>query len=153
MRSIMKKRTQTGTVMAELAIGCLLTVTMGLFALDLGSAMLCYGINERACRDAARAAAQGTTPAEAENLAKKIVQSFAVAGGLITAPEVTGVNYVDFGGNPPDGTCPFVTVTTRSTARPIAPLSMFGKPVAGGAFPIAKTYTFPIVRLTVKTPT
>jgi hypothetical protein len=145
-----KSRGQKGTVLAELAIGCMVTVTIALFALDIGTAMVCYGVNDRACRDAARAAAQGTNATEATNLAKKIVGTYTIAGGLVTAPEVVGVEYVDFGGAPPDGVSPYVTVTTRSTAKPIAPLSMFGKPVAGENFPLRKTYTFPIVRLTVK---
>lgn len=145
-----RARSSKGTALAELALGCLLTVTLALFALDIGTAMISYSVTDRACRDAARAAAQGTNAGEATNLANKIVQNFAVGGGLISAPRVVSVQYNDFGGAPPDGVSPTVTVTTQCKARAIAPLSIFGKTVGGGSFPLTKTYTFPIVRLTVK---
>ena len=143
------QRNQRGTILAELAIGCLVTVSVAMFGLDIGTAMVCYGQNDRACRDAARAAAQGSTQAEAQNLATSIVKTFANPSGLITSPQVVSVQYTDFNGTPPDGVSPFVTVTTRSTARPIAPFSLFGRNVINGTFPLRKTYTFPIVKLNV----
>lgn len=142
-------RNPQGTVLAELSIGCLVAVSIAMFGLDIGTAMVCYGQNDRACRDAARAAAQGSTQLEAQNLANSIVKTFANPSGLITSPKVVSVQYSDFNGTPPDGVSPFVTVTTVSTAKPIAPFSLFGKNVINGTFPLRKTYTFPIVRLNV----
>ncbi len=143
-------RNRTGTVFAELAIGCLVCISMSLFALDIGTAMASYSVNDRACRDAARAAAEGSNVTEATNLANRIVQSFASTSPLITSPKVAGVVYKDFGGNPPDGQSPYVTVTCRATARPIAPLKILGLKVIDETFPLVKTYTFPIVKLDVK---
>lgn len=143
-------RNEKGSVLAEISVACLIVVFVALFAMDIGIAMVSYGLNDRACRDAARAAAQGASRSEATALANRIVLSFAGPGNLITAPRVLGVDYQDFGGNaPPAGQTAFVTVTTQSTARPISPLNIFGSKTVGDSFPLRKTYTFPIVKLTV----
>jgi len=144
-----KIRSNKGTGLAELALGMISVIIIAFFALDIGTAMVSYGVNDRACRDAVRAAAQGQNATEATKLAKQIVKTYETGSGLISKPEVLSVNYNDFAGSPPDGVSPFVTVTTRVTARAVAPLNVFGKPMAGGTFPLTKTYTFPIVKLTV----
>lgn len=143
-------RNERGTVFAELAIGCMIMIGIAMFALDIGTAMMCFGTNDRACRDAARAAAQGSNAAEANNLARRIVQNFNSQSNLVTSPQVVSVVYNDFNGTPPDGVSPFVLVTTRATARAVAPWGL-GKTAIGGTFPLTKTYCFPIVKLTVKT--
>lgn len=145
----MVRRNAKGSSLAEVAIASIILIVMALFALNIGTALVCFGLNDRACRDAARAAAQGQTKIEAENLAKQILQSYKQNGTLATTPILLGVKYTDFDGNPPDGTSPFVTVTTRMTAHSMTPLSLFGSPIVGKKFPLTKTYTFPIVKLKV----
>lgn len=147
-----RRRSNRGTLVAEMAFGCLITVFIVLFALDIAGAMMCYGVNDRACRDAARAAAQGSTPAEATELANGILTSYRTnAGPLNSTPVLVTIVYNDFGGNPPEGVSPFVTVTTRSVARPIAPFHIGSSQLIGSSIPLVKTYTFPIVKLTVPT--
>lgn len=145
------RRRARGTVMGEVAIGCILMIGIAMFAVDIGCAMVGFGLNDRACRDAARAAAQGSSATEAKTLANDIVKSYATNSPLLSAPQVVSVTYTDFGGTPADGVSPFVTVTTRATARPLAPFSLFGAQVIASTFPVTKTYAFPIVKLTVKT--
>ena len=142
-------RNTKGTGMAEVAVASLILIGMALFALNIGTAMMSYGVNDRACRDAARAAAQGSNSTEANNLASQILKSYSQNGTLLSNPSLVSVNYQDFGGNPPDGVSPFVTVTTRATARSIAPFSLFGSEIVRASFPVTKTYTFPIVKLNV----
>jgi Flp pilus assembly protein TadG len=143
-------RRSSGSAMVELAAGSILIICVALFALDIGTAMVCFGVNDRACRDAARAAAQGSTATEAKTLANSIVQTFQTNSALISSPQVVNVTYNDFNGTPPAGVSPFVTVTTTATARPIAPFNIFGAQAIAKSFPVRKTYAFPIVKLTVK---
>ncbi len=144
-----KNRNCKGTGLAEIAMASLIMIGMALFALNIGAAMISYGVNDRACRDAARAAAQGGSSVEAQNLASKILQSYAQNGNLLRTPSLLGVKYNDFNGTPPEGVSPFVTVTTTMNARSIAPFSLFGAEIVKASFPVSKTYTFPIVKLTV----
>lgn len=142
-------RNRRGTGLAELAMaGCIL-IGMALFALDIGVAMMTFNLNDRACRDAARAAAQASDATEAENLAKQIIKSYPHVGVLATNTQVLGVKYVDFNGNPPANESPFVAVTTRTDCRTIAPLRIFGAEMVKAKFPVVKTYVFPIVKLKV----
>ena len=140
-----------GSISLEIAAGALVTLGLVALALNVSFAMLAYGANDRACRDAARAAAQQNTAADARNAAKLIVAGFSRANSLLGAITVSDVVYNDFKGNPPADQSPYVTVTTRSTVSMPAPIEFFGQQVFGTTIPVAKTYTFPIVRLSVNT--
>jgi Flp pilus assembly protein TadG len=142
-------RNQKGSGLAEMAVASLILIFMALFTLDIGTAVMCFNVNDRACRDAARAAAQGSDKTEAENLARQIIKSYPQFGPLAKNITVTGVNYVDFNGNPPSGQSPYVAVTTKMDCHSIAPLSVFGVEAIKAQFPVTKTYTFPIVKLKV----
>lgn len=144
-----KVRNRKGTGLAEVAIASLVLIGMALFALDIGAAMMCFNVNDRACRDAARAAAQGQDVGEATNLAKQIIKSYPQFGPLAANITVIGVKYVDFNGTPPNGESPYVSVTTRMNCRAVAPLRLFGQEAIKASFPVQKTYTFPIVKLKV----
>jgi hypothetical protein len=144
-----RARNQKGSGLAEMAVASLILIGMALFALDIGTAMMCFNVNDRACRDAARAAAQGSDANEAKNLAKQIIKSYPQFGMLARNITVVGVNYVDFNGTPPSGQSPFVSVTTKMDCNTIAPLSVFGVEAIKAKFPVTKTYTFPIVKLKV----
>lgn len=138
-----------GSAALELAIGSLITITVVAFALNTCFAMLAYGINDRACRDAARAAAQGGTQLEAFNMAKTAVKSYNSTTGMLSAIAVSSFQYNDFAGNPPENVSPFVTVVTSGSVQLPAVLKVFGKNIFNPSIPIKKSYTFPIVRLTV----
>jgi Flp pilus assembly protein TadG len=145
----MTKRSERGAGLAELAVAGMILIGMALFALDIGVAMMTFNLNDRACRDAARAAAQGSDSNEATNLAKQIIKSYPHVGLLATNTQVLGVKYVDFNGNPPANESPYVAVTTRTDCHTIAPVSIFGAEMIKARFPVTKTYVFPIVKLKV----
>ena len=135
--------------MIDLSIACMMLIGFSVLALDAGGAIMAFGMTDRACRDAARAAAQGSSPSEARQLANAIIRTYATSSGVLSSPRIDNVTYTDFGGHPPEGSSPFVTVTTSANARVLAPLSFFGADVLSGSFPMRKTYTFPIVKLDV----
>ncbi len=154
MKTAFSKRNRTtrsakGLVAAEIAIAGLIAIGVVALALNINFAMMSYGTNARACRDAARAAAQGSSQQEATQLANTIVKTFNSTNNLLSPITVTNVTYTDFGGSPAPGVCPFVTVTTKSSATMPVPIEFFGKDVFATVIPVQKTYTFPIVRLTV----
>lgn len=142
-------RNNKGSVAFELAIGATITICIVAFALNICFAMISYGINDHACRDAARAAAQGANFTEANKAARAIVKTYNSNNGLTAPITVVSVSYVDFFGNTPVGLSPFVTVTTRTEATMPAPIEFMGKQIFGRTIPVQKQYTFPIVRLTV----
>ncbi len=142
-----------GTAFAELAVVGLIMTLVVAFVLDIAIALMAFSVVDRACRDAARAAAQGATRDEAQQLATAIANDHLSASPLVTAPIVTNVVYQDFGGNPSPSECPFVEVTTSATASVPAPLFMLGTN-GGGDRPLtlAKKYRFPIVKLKMPSP-
>lgn len=141
------QRSNKGTGMAEVALGTIIMTAMSIFSLDVGTVIYAYSNTDRACRDAARAAAQGTSAVEAMNLARAILKDHAVNSGLISAPRIKSLVYDDLGGNPPPGVSPTVTVTTTAIAKMPAPITLLGSNLGAGSFTVAKEYTFPIVKL------
>lgn len=139
-------RSSKGMASLELAAGSLIMIGIVAMALNICFAMLSYGINDRACRDAARAAAQGTTATEAAQLANSIVKTYNSNNGILSPISVTGVTYNDFGGNPTADVSPSVTVSTSCTSRLPAPIEFVGSKIFGDSVLLKKTYTFPIVR-------
>lgn len=141
------KRNRKGFALAEVAFGGIIMTALTIFCVDIGCLMLTYSNTDRAARDAARAAAQGTSKEEAESLAQAIVRGHEVASFLISPPQIKSVVYNDFGGNPPEGTSPIVSVTTIANAQIPAPVTLLGGSIGEGKFMVQKTYTFPIVKI------
>lgn len=139
-------RRQRGSSFVELAAGSITLVIMALFTLDISILMLTYSVNDRACRDAARAAATGGDKVTATKLANAILNTYALSSNLISQPVVDTIDYQDYHGKPPAGTCPFVTVTTKAKAKVIAP-ALFAAMIGDNGLDISKQYTFPIVQL------
>lgn len=144
-----RMRSARGVAALELAIGSLITIAVMAFVLNICFAMITFGVNDRACRDACRAAAQGANPNEALNMAKSAVAPYNTSPLVISNLQVTQVQYQDFGGNIPAGQSPFVTVSTQATTKLPAVLSVFGQDLFPASIPVRQSYTFPIVRLTV----
>lgn len=126
-----------------------------LFVFAVLSADICIVLfgayqNDRACRDAARSAAQGQDVAQSTKLANAALKAHAGDGYYFSDPVLdAAVVYNDFGGTPPPATSPFVKVATRTTARvPFSPLRFTSDAVFldGGAVTFKQSYTFPIVR-------
>lgn len=126
-----------------------LFVVIGIFCLDIGFVLMASQLNERACRDAARAAAQADNYLSSLQLAQAAVAGHKADGYFVTAPSVDAsqFTYQDFGGSAPSNVSPFVSVTTTTTVRIPAPVffmgASFGK---NGTMQFRKTYTFPIVK-------
>jgi Flp pilus assembly protein TadG len=140
---------ERGSSIIELAsILCLLTV-VALLCADIGMIALASSLNDQACRDAARAAAQGSNMDEALKMATASVKSHEADGYFITSPTIPegGLVYEDYGGRPPQDESPYVEVTTTSTVRVPAPIIFFGAKFGdGGTINFSRKYTFPIVR-------
>lgn len=129
-------------------IGSIMTM-LALFSLNIGLIALGSSLNDRACRDAARAAAQGTTANQALLLANAALRSHPADGFFVT-PSTLSANFVyqDYGGSPPPDTSPYVTVTTTNQVRIPAPFLFTGQGFGtNGMLTFSSTYTFPIVKV------
>jgi len=143
----MKRRPNNGGAILELSIIAVLLVVIALFCVDVLILALASGLNERACRDAARIAAQATNYSDSLSLAQTAVKCYQGDGYFVTSPSVDTSSFVynDFGGTPPVDTSPFVQVTTTSQVRIPAPIFVYGLNFGNGSMSFKKTYTFPIV--------
>ena len=146
----MKARNRaSGHTLIELSMLSVLFVVLAVLSLDIGYLLMGSELNDRACRDAARAAAQGDNYATALQLAQTAVIPHNGDGVFVSTPTVdpSVFTYQDFGGDPPPNTSPFVTVTTRTRIKVPAPIFFLGAEFgANGSMSFNKTYTFPIVK-------
>lgn len=121
-----------------------------ILGVDIGVIMLADSTNDRACRDAARAAAGASDSTTALKRAQTAVLAHAVNSIFLTNPSVDTQNfqYNDFQGNPPPDVSPYVEVATTITVNVPAPI-VFGKASfdpGKGKMVLRKAYTFPIVK-------
>lgn len=126
-----------------------LFVVMSVLCLDMGYVIMGSQVNDRACRDAARAAAEADNYATALKLAQAAVAPHKGDGYFVSSPTVdaSAFTYEDFGGDPPPNTSPFVSVTTNCDIRIPAPIFFLGANFgATGTMNFSKTYVFPIVK-------
>lgn len=152
---------QRGLAAVEIACGSLFMCVLLLLAIDVSVLMLGYEVNDKACRDACRAAAQQSSSAEAINAAQAILKTHQTDGSFVTQPVlVTGSNnfqYQDFGGNPLAGN-PTVTVTTECRVKTPVPLVFVGSNFGHDGswvndyWTFRKKYTFPIVTFSLQLP-
>lgn len=142
-----------GQVTIEVALLAVLIVIVALLTMDISVLLFGAGNNDRAAREAARAAAQGSSYSAALQLAQAAASSFAADGYFLTTPQVNTSSFVyqDYGGNVPPGGSPYVQVTTTCSARVPAPAFLFGLRIFNGdnaqftashAFPIVKTQLY-----------
>ncbi|HEY9682550.1 MAG TPA: hypothetical protein V6C86_13300 [Oculatellaceae cyanobacterium] len=143
-------RSQRGDLVIELGIGAFLFLIFSLTSFDLGLLVFCADLNDRACRDAARAAAQGSDITSATKLAKAALLAHSPAVAYMSPPMIQGaINYVDFGGHPPNSqTAPYVQVTTSTVSQiPAGPVQFLGaRFLPDGKATFVQTYTFPIIK-------
>jgi Flp pilus assembly protein TadG len=145
-------RQAKGNTILELATISGLLVVVALLCADIGIVSMGAAMNDQACRDACRAAAQASNMTEATNMARASLKAHTADGYFVTTPSITpgGLVYQDFGGNAPPDTSPYVEVSTRNTVRIPAPVLFFGAKFGqGGTMNFTKKYTFPIVRTTL----
>jgi hypothetical protein len=135
----------------ELTACAFLFTFFAILAVHVGITIFGAFLNDRACRDAARAAAQGKTPPQATLLAKAVLVSHKQSNSFLTSPTlVIPIVYQDFGGTPPNPqTSPYVQVTTTTTSTlPFLPLNFLTSQFTQDqSMTFSQTYTFPIVRV------
>jgi Flp pilus assembly protein TadG len=144
-------RSSQGTISIEVAIVSIFLVIFALIGADAGFSLYGADVNDRACRDAARAAAQTSNLTNAINKVNAILLAHQRACPFITGPVVDNVVYQDYSATPqPANSSPFVTVTTHTKINvPFSPLVFQGVSFVspGGGFTFTQSYTFPILRV------
>jgi len=138
-------RQNKGTILIELTAVVFFLLVFMLIAIHV--CLLVFGIssNDRACRDAARAAAQGRDQATATQLAKVALKAHASPTSFFASPTLTKVVY-DISSSPTKS--PTVQTTTSTTAMlPVGAFVFFGNSaVKNGQLVFTQAYTFPIVK-------
>jgi hypothetical protein len=144
-------RKNSGSLILELTACTFLFTFFAVLAVHVGVMIFGAFLNDAACRDAARAAAQGKTITQATQLAQAVLVSHKQTNSFLTSPILlTPIVYQDFGGNPPNPqTSPYVQVTTTTTANlPFGALNFQGLIFTQDKqLTFSQTYTFPIVRV------
>ncbi len=141
-----------GLACIEIGISAFLMIVLAAFGLDLTLIMIGMDLNDSACRNAARAAAQQSTAAKALQAAQAEMPVHDTGGNWITRPVLKSTAnpdfvYNDFSGHPPVNVSPYVTVTTLVSIKCPAPIFFFGAPfLQGGVVNFARRYTFPIIK-------
>lgn len=144
-----RSRQSAGHVLIEFVCFAFWLLLFMYITVDVCVLLLGASANDRACRDAARAAAHGSNPTEARNLAETSLKAHASGGYFTSQPTLFGtITYQDYAGNPPAQHTPYVVVETQSTAKlPFAPIVWFNNGFSqSGSYTFSRTYTFPIVR-------
>ncbi len=150
-----------GLAAVELACGSVFLLVLTLFFIDITVLMLGYELNDKACRDACRAAAQQGTPMDAQNAAAAILRTHRADGNFVTDPILltgpTYFQYQDYVGDPTAGN-PMVTVTTECRVKTPVPLgfvgSLFGHDSSwqNNSWTFRKQYSFPIAAFNLVLP-
>lgn len=145
----------TGQAIAELALACLLAIPICILGSCLVVVLMAISINDSACRDAARAAAQASDSATSLALAQTSIvahQSSGVMYGPVSLDAAKFI-YQDFAGNPPANVSPYVQVTTKIPCVIPAPIPMISGAIGmPNAVTFNRTYRFPIVKLKLYLP-
>jgi hypothetical protein len=147
--SAVVKERRKGHLSFEVPVMSMLFLVFSFLSADMGYVLYGADFNDRACRDAARAAAQSTNLTEAIKKVNAVLQSHKGNPLVMSGPALYGpVVYQDFGGAPPAQTSPFVTVTTTTTINlPFNPIRFDGATFgASGNMSFTQSYTYPIVR-------
>jgi hypothetical protein len=147
----LRRQCQRGHLSLEIACTAVFFCVFAYLTADLGYVLYGADFNDRACRDAARAAAQSMNLTEAIKKVNAVLQSHQGNALVMSGPSLYApVVYQDFGGAPPAQTSPYVTVTTTTRINlPFAPIVFMGGATFGqtGNMSFNQSYTFPIVRL------
>ena len=145
-------RSTHGSAFIEIAISFSVMILLAALGLDLTLITLAMFSNDKACRDAARAAAQQTSSAAALTAAQAQLKVHATDGIFVSQPTLTSQaspNFVynDYGGNPPTNQSAYVTVTTTVTIKLPAPIIFYGVSfLSSGNVVFTRRYTYPIIR-------
>ncbi|MDZ4837106.1 MAG: hypothetical protein SGJ27_25255 [Candidatus Melainabacteria bacterium] len=155
----MKKRKLSGIAAIEIACGLVLIMVISLLAVDITILLLGYDFNDRACRDACKAASKQSSSVAAQTAASSTLKSHKADGNFVTDPILlTGAgdfNYQSFGLT---GGSSSVTVTTECKVKTPVPLTfvgnVFGERTNGkdATWTFRKRYTLPIATYNAQLP-
>ena len=130
----------------EVAVTSFLIIFLAVMSLDICLLIFGCSVNDKACRDVVRAAAQQPNASQALAFAIASTHNHQTDGIFISPITlVNGVNYNDFSGNVPAGETPYVQVTTQVLVTLPAPLYFFGDSFTN-QITFKQTYTSPIVK-------
>ncbi|HEY9778248.1 MAG TPA: hypothetical protein V6C81_31085 [Planktothrix sp.] len=152
-RNSSRSRSKRGIGCLELGLSSFLMVVCSALGLNMTLMVMGMSLNDSACRDAARAAAQQSTSALALKSAQAQLLVHATDGSFISQPSLSSTAspdfvYNDYSGNPPTNASPYVTVSTIVAIRLPFPMLFFSQRVATNSLNFKRTYTFPIIKET-----
>jgi len=142
-----------GTALIEVGISLSLLIVLAALGSDLALITFGMSLNDAACRDATRAAAQQSTSVNALSAAQTQLKIHATDGVFISQPTLVSTSspnfvYNDYGGaSPPTNGSPYVTVTTAVNVKLPAPVFFFGATfLPNGYLQFIRSYTYPIIK-------
>lgn len=146
-------RAARGSSFIEIAASVFLVVIVAALGVDVVLLIFGASVNDSACRDAARAAAQASDYGKSLSLAKASVNNHRTDGYMISQPVITNFDYHDYlPGTPPPNETPYVLVATRVTVRLPAPLFFFGAQFTNGTMQFIQSYAYPIIKTKILLP-
>lgn len=146
-------RGQRGHLLFELPLASFFIILIALIIANLSLMLWGINFNDRACRDAARSAAQGSDYETALKLAKAALKAHRADGFMIEQPQIVVGDFVyqDFNGTAPPDISPYVTVKTTTRVRIPAPIFLMGlAPTSDGFMNSTCIYSFPIVKFKLR---
>ena len=157
--SVMDRRRTSGSSLIEIAIPSLFLMVVVFFCIDAYVWVQSFMLNDLACRDATRSAAQAVPPNGSTDLSayRSAAREAALSqlkmhidnGPYIKNPTLVNMEWNDYGGvlpAPPD--TPYVTCTTSLDVSLPVPLTFMGATVLkDGKLTFKRSYTFPIINL------
>jgi hypothetical protein len=138
-------RAKAGFSLAEVAITSFLVVMLAVFTINICLLIFACSVNDKACRDVVRAAAQQSTASQALLFANASAKNHQTDGFFISPIVVKNCTYQDYGGNPPVGQAPYVQVITQVNVTLPAPIFFFGAGFVN-KFTFSQIYTSPIIK-------
>lgn len=143
------KRNRTGSLLVELSCCSFMMLVFVILAVHLSAIIFGAYMNDVACRDAARAAAQGEDLGQATKLAQTVLKGHETVSFVGKPILQSPIVYQTFNGAPDPQSSPYVQLTTSTEVTlPFQPLTFFGTAqFQDGKLKFSNTYTFPIVRL------
>ncbi len=151
MPATFRKRKQ-GSAVIEIVITLSLMIVLAALGADLSLITYAMFLNDQACRDATRAAAQQSSSATALQAAQVQIKVHATDGFFVSQPQLVSQSspnfvYNDYAGNVPANQSPYVTVTTSVNIKLPAPIFFWGNNfMPNGSMKFVRQYTYPIIK-------
>ncbi len=150
--SQLQSRNSKAFSLAEVAVSAFLVMVLAVLSINIAILVFACSVNDKACRDAVRAAAQQPNAAKARVFALASIKNHKTDGFFLSQIQLTNFNYNDFNGNPPPvGLCPLVQVTTSVNVTLPAPVIFFGASLTN-KITFSQIYTSPIIKTKIVMP-